>query len=126
MRALLGLDENAIAGAAQAVTDLGKVGKVAVFGIGDPAPLRSYFAGGSLRALFGWDETDEGELLMCVAKLAYDDKAQPATTFTCPRGPGGSWTVAARPDQATGASQGTVIFSQPLEFTAENYKSYDF
>ena len=123
--AILAIDDASIAGAAEAVTDLHRTAKIGVFGIGDPAPLRRYFANGSLRALFGWDEDDEGELLMCVAKLAYDD-IQPASTFSCPRGPTGSWAVTAKDNPGTGATRGTVIFSRPLEFTAENYKSYDF
>ena len=124
--AILAIDDPAVAGAARAVTDLDKVGKIAVFGIGDPLPVRRYFANGSLRALFGWDETGEGELLMCVAKLAYTDEIHPGSTFSCQHGPLGSWAVADKASPATGATKGTVIFSAPLEFTPQNYRRYDF
>ncbi|HYA44291.1 MAG TPA: substrate-binding domain-containing protein [Acidimicrobiales bacterium] len=126
LRAVLALDEAAIAGAAQAVTDLHRAGKLAVFGIGDPAPLRRFFANGSLRALFGWDEVAEGELLICLAKLAYEGEVHPGGAFSCHHGPEGSWAVTAKDNPGTGATRGTVIFSQPLEFTPENYKSYGF
>jgi ABC-type sugar transport system substrate-binding protein len=126
LKAILALDDASVAGAAQAVSDLGKVGRIGVFGIADPEPNQRYFADGSLQALFGWDETDEGELLMCVAKLAYESEIHPGSTFSCPHGPTGSWSVATKASAATGATKGTVIFSKPLEFTPQNYKQYDF
>ncbi len=126
LKAILALDDASVAGAAQAVSDLRKVGRVGVFGVADPEPNQRYFADGSLQALFGWDATDEGEFTMCVAALAYQHALHAGRSFTCPARPTGSWAVASTSSRLTGATRDTIIFSKPLEFTPQNYRQYDF
>ena len=124
VKAILPIDGNAVVGTAQAVQDLGVKGKVGVFGIGDPLPNQKYFANGSLQALFLWNEVNEGKLVMYVAKLAYENKLKPGSTFRA--GNLGTFTVAAKANPVTGATRDSIIFSKPLEFTKANYKRYDF
>ena len=126
MKALLALAPGDATGAAQAVSDLHEVGKIAVFGIGDPEPNARYFTNGSLRALFGWNYTDEGKFLMCVAKLAYGNAIRAGSSFRCPNGPQGSWIVATKPNATSGATRDAIVFSSPLEFTPQNRTQYDF
>jgi ABC-type sugar transport system substrate-binding protein len=117
--ALIPIDGAAVPGALAAVQALGKVGKIGVFGIGDPNPNQKYFANGSLTGLFLWDEVKEGELIAYVARLVADGK-MPAAGGTFTAGSLGSFTVSNSP------APGTIIFSTPLEFTKANYLQYNF
>ncbi len=117
--ALIPIDGAAVPGALAAVQALGKVGKIGVFGIGDPNPNQKYFANGSLTGLFLWDEVKEGELIAYVARLAADGK-MPAAGGSFTAGSLGSFTVSDSP------APGTIIFSAPLEFTKANYLQYNF
>jgi ABC-type sugar transport system substrate-binding protein len=133
LKAILPIDGNAVIGTAEAVSDLGDSGKIGVFGIGEPLSNRTYFANGSLQALFLWNEIGQGEMIDCVAALAVANKIKAGSTFTCPHGPSGSlvsgpasWTVATSTSAITGANKNTVIFSKPLEFTKANYKQFNF
>ena len=133
LKAILPIDGNAVIGTAEAVSDLGDSGKIGVFGIGEPLSNRTYFANGSLQALFLWNEIGEGEMIDCVSALAVANKIHAGSTFSCPHGPSGSlvagpakWTVATSTNATTGANKNTIVFSNPLEFTKANYKQYDF
>jgi AI-2 transport system substrate-binding protein/rhamnose transport system substrate-binding protein len=117
--ALIPIDGAAVPGALAAVQALGKVGKIGVFGIGDPNPNQKYFANGSLTGLFLWDEVNQGELVAYVARLLVDGK-MPAAGGTFTAGSLGTFTVSDSP------APGTIIFSKPLEFTKANYLQYNF
>lgn len=117
--ALIPIDGAAVPGALAAVQALGKVGKIGVFGIGDPNPNQKYFANGSLTGLFLWDEVQEGELIAYVARLVADGQ-MPAAGGTFTAGSLGTFTVSDSP------APGTIIFSKPLEFTKANYLQYNF
>lgn len=117
--ALIPIDGAAVPGALAAVQTLGKVGKIGVFGIGDPNPNQKYFANGSLTGLFLWDEVNQGKLIAYVARLLADGK-MPAAGGTFTAGSLGSFTVSDSP------APGTIIFSKPLEFTKANYTQYNF
>jgi ABC-type sugar transport system substrate-binding protein len=117
--ALIPIDGAAVPGALAAVQALGKVGKIGVFGIGDPNPNQKYFANGSLTGLFLWNEVQEGELIAYVARDVYDG-TMPATGGTFTAGSLGTFTVSDSP------APGTIIFSKPLEFTKSNYLQYNF
>jgi len=123
VKAILPIDGAAVVGTAQAVSALGKKGKIGVFGIGDPLPNQTYFANGSLQALFLWNEVNQGKLIMYVAKLAAENKLKAGKSFTTPLG---RFTVAAKANPTTGVTRNTIIFSKPLEFTKANYKKYRF
>jgi len=117
--ALIPIDGDAVPGALAAVQALGKVGKIGVFGIGDPNPNRKYFANGSLTGLFLWNEVQEGELIAYVARDIYDG-TMPAAGGSFTAGSLGTFTVSNSP------APGTIIFSKPLEFTKANYLQYNF
>ena len=117
--ALIPIDGAAVPGALAAVQALGKVGKIGVFGIGDPNPNQKYFANSSLTGLFLWDEVKEGELIANVARLVADGK-MPVAGGTFTAGSLGTFTVSDSP------APGTIIFSKPLEFTKDNYTQYNF
>ena len=153
IKAIIPIDSAAIPGTAKAISDLGKSGKIGVFGIGPPKEDRTYFASGALQALFLWDEIGQGKLDMLMARLAYEGAhgAPECTATTPPANPTPSqwcgiktnfgkvqsfsgaavglnkvYTVAAAPSAATGATTNTVIYSTPLEFTKANYLQYNF
>jgi ABC-type sugar transport system substrate-binding protein len=153
IKAIIPIDSAAVPGTAEAITDLHEAGKIGDFGIGPPKESRTYFANGSLQALFLWDEIGQGKLDMLMARLAYDGAhgAPECTATTPPANPTpsqwcgiktnygkvqsfsgasvglpGVWTVAAAPSSVTGATKNTVIYSTPLEFTKANYLKYNF
>ncbi len=153
IKAIIPIDSAAIPGTAKAISDLGKSGKIGVFGIGPPTEDRTYFASGALQALFLWNEIGQGKLDMLMSRLAYEGAhgAPECTAMTPPANPTPSqwcgiktnygkaqsfsgavvglnsvYTVAASPDVTTGATKNTVIFSTPLEFTKANYLQYNF
>jgi ABC-type sugar transport system substrate-binding protein len=133
IKAILPIDGNAVIGTAEAVSDLHDTGKIGVFGIGEPLSNRTYFANGSLQALFLWNEIGQGEMIDCVSALAVANKIKAGSTFKCAHGPSGSlvsgpakWTVAKSTSAVTGANKNTIIFSKPLEFTPANYKQFNF
>lgn len=117
--ALIPIDGAAVPGALAAVQALGKVGKIGVFGIGDPNPNQKYFANGSLTGLFLWNEVSEGQLIAYVARDVYDG-SMPAAGGSFTAGSLGTFTVSNSP------APGTIIFSAPLEFTKANYLQYNF
>lgn len=119
LKALIPIDGAAVPGALAAVKSQGLVGKVGVFGIGDPAPNKQYFEDGSLTGLFLWDEVKQGQLIAYVAR-AVADGTMPASGGSFVAGDLGSFTVGNDP------AANTVIFSKPLQFTKENYQQYDF
>jgi AI-2 transport system substrate-binding protein len=153
VKAILPIDGAAVVGTAQAVAALHDSGKIGVFGIGDPLPNQKYFANGSMQGLFLWNEDGQGQLTMLMARLAYEGAhgAPECTASTPPANPSptqwcgikthygspqtfsgaaaglmGTYTVASAPNKISGATENTVIFSAPLEFTKANYKQYDF
>ncbi len=117
--ALIPIDGAAVPGALAAVQALGKVGKIGVFGIGDPNPNQKYFANGSLTGLFLWNEVQEGQLIAYVARDAYDG-TMPAAGGSFTAGSLGTFTVTNNP------APDTIVFSKPLEFTKANYLQYNF
>ncbi|WP_022900242.1 substrate-binding domain-containing protein [Humibacter albus] len=119
LKALIPIDGAAVPGALAAVKSQGAVGKISVFGIGDPNPNKQYFEDGSLTGLFLWDEVKQGQLIAYLARGVADGTIKGATpTFTA--GDLGSFTVSNDP------AKGTIIFSKPLEFTKDNYSKYNF
>jgi rhamnose transport system substrate-binding protein len=132
LKAILPIDGAAVVGTAEAVSQLGDAGKIGVFGIGDPAPNRAYFADGSIQGLFLWNEIGQGELIDCVAELAVAGKIHAGARFKCPgvdwqaMNAPGAWTVASGYDPTSGVTRDTIVFSTPLEFTKSNYLRYSF
>ena len=119
LKALIPIDGAAVPGALAAVKSQGMVGKIGVFGIGDPAPNKQYFEDGSLTGLFLWDEVKQGELIAYVAR-AVADGTMPASGGSFVAGDLGSFTVGDDP------AANTIIFSKPLQFTKDNYAQYNF
>ena len=153
VKSIVCIDSAACVGTAEAIADLHESGKIGDFGIGPPKENRTYFANGSMQALFLWDEIGQGKLDMLMARLAYEGAhgAPECTAMTPPANPTPSqwcgiktnygkvqsfsgaavglnnvYTVAAAPSKVTGATTNTVIYSAPLEFTKANYLQYNF
>ncbi|HWU22414.1 MAG TPA: substrate-binding domain-containing protein [Nocardioides sp.] len=119
LKALIPIDGAAVPGALAAVKSQGVAGQVSVFGIGDPAPNKQYFEDGSLTGLFLWDEVKQGELIAYVAR-AVADGTMPKSGGSFVAGDLGAFTVGDDP------AANTIIFSDPLQFTKDNYAQYDF
>jgi ABC-type sugar transport system substrate-binding protein len=107
-------DGAAEVGAAAAVQKLGLTGKVFVTGCSDPDSIRQYVKAGIIKESPLWDEVKEGELVMYVARLAYNNAIQKTGSFTA----GDLGTFA--------ANDGVIVFSTPLIFSADNIDQYHF
>lgn len=119
LKAIVPIDSNAMPGTLQAVTSQGLVGKVKVLGIADIDPNIQYFKTGALTELFLWDVVKQGELIDYVARGVWDGTIKGATpTFSA--GNLGTFHVMTSP------APGTIIFSNPLTVTPQNYKEYNF
>ena len=114
MTGIIAPDGAAEVGAAAAVQKLGLTGKVVVGGCSDPDSIRQYVKAGVIKESPLWDEVKEGELVMYVARLAYNNAIQRNGTFTA--GDLGTFT----------AKDGVIIFSTPLIFNAQNIDQYQF
>ena len=119
LKALIPIDGAAVPGALAAVKSQGVAGQVSVFGIGDPAPNKQYFEDGSLTGLFLWDEVKQGELIAYVAR-AVADGTMPKSGGSFVAGDLGAFTIGDDP------APNTIIFSEPLQFTKDNFAQYDF
>lgn len=112
--AIIAPDGAAIVGAAAAVEKLGKTGHVFVSGASNPDAIRQYVKSGVIKATPLWDEVKEGELVIQVARLAANGAIKDGDTFTA--GDLGTFTIKNR----------TIVFSEPLVFTADNIDQYKF
>ena len=113
VKSIICIDSAACVGTAEAIAALKESGKIGDFGIGPPKENRTYFANGSMQALFLWDEFGEGQLTMLVARLAYEGAhgAPECTPTTPPANPTASqWcgikTNYGKPQYFSGAAAG--------------------
>lgn len=105
----------AFPGAADAVEQAGKAGKVAVVGLATPKGMRPWVDSGTVKTVILWNPVDLGYLTMYVARALVDgDLASGTTELEAGR----LGKVVVREDE--------VILGEPMKFTADNIAQYDF
>ncbi len=102
--------------AAQAVSQAGLCGSVAVVGLATPNDMKPFINGGCVQSAVLWDPFDLGYAAMHIMRAAVDGDLTPGATEV---GVGrlGSLSIVNGSD---------VLLGEPLIFTASNINNYDF
>ncbi len=115
LKGIWGISSVSFPGAAEAVKQAGKAGKVQVTGLATPNDMRAYVNDGTVRSVVLWNTVDLGYLTVHVARAVADGALKPgATTFTAGRL--GEKRVAGD----------NVLLGDILVFTKENIGDYNF
>ncbi|MGC8785555.1 MAG: substrate-binding domain-containing protein [Armatimonadota bacterium] len=115
VKGVFGLSSVAFPGAADAVRQAGKSGKVAVVGLSTPKSMKEFVKDGTVKTVILWNPVDLGYLTVYVAKAVAEGTLKPgATEFEAGR----LGKVKVDGDQ--------VLLGPPMKFTAENIDRYDF
>lgn len=113
LKGVFGITSVAFPGAALAVKQAGKSGQVAVVGLATPKSMLQYVEDGTVKTVILWNPMDLGYLTVQVAAaLANDEK--PTATITAGR----------LGDKQVSGTQ--VLLGDPMKFTKENIRDYDF
>jgi rhamnose transport system substrate-binding protein len=115
VKGIFGLSSVAFPGAAQAVQQAGKSGKVAVVGLGTPKSMKDFVEQGVVKAVILWKPVDLGYLAVYVARAVKKGELKKGdTSFTAGRlGP-----VTLKGD--------VVLLGKPMRFDKTNIAQYDF
>ncbi len=115
VKGVFGLSSVAFPGAADAVRQAGKSGKVAVVGLSTPKSMKEFVKDGTVKTVILWNPVDLGYLTVYVAKAVAEGTLKPGDTeFEAGR----LGKVKVEGDQ--------VLLGPPMKFTAENIDRYDF
>lgn len=115
LKGLFGISSVAFPGAAEAVKQAGKTGKVLVTGLSTPNDMREHVLGGTVRSVVLWNTLDLGALTVRVAEALATGKLKPgATSFDA--GPLGTKKVVGD----------NVLLGDIMVFTKENINQYQF
>jgi len=115
VKGVFGISSVAFPGAADAVRQAGKSGKVAVVGLSTPKSMKGFVKDGTVKTVILWNPVDLGYLTVYVAKAVAEGTLKPgATEFEAGR----LGKVKVEGDQ--------VLLGPPMKFTAENIDQYDF
>ncbi|GBC99057.1 Autoinducer 2-binding protein LsrB [bacterium HR17] len=115
VRGIFAISSVAFPGAAEAVRQAGKRGKVAVVGLSTPKSMRDYVRDGTVKTVILWNPVDLGYLTVYAARAICDG--------TLKRG------VKALPAGRLGKRQvrgDEILLGPPLKFTKANIDRYDF
>ena len=113
LKGILGVTSPAPPAAAQAVTDAGKIGEIAVCGAVEPSMSNAYLKSGAIYSACLWDVEAFGELTIRVADALI--KGIEVTDGTELEGWG-----------KISITNGEIILGDPLIITAENVDSFSF
>lgn len=115
LKAIIAVCSPAVPGAAEAVKQAGKTGKVKVLGLGLPSENRAYVKEGVTQAVVLWNVEDLGYLsVMAGAAVSKGELAKGATEFNA--GKLGKMAVVGD----------NIVLGKPFVFTKENIDQFDF
>lgn len=116
LKGIIAVPSNAVPGVGQAVTNAGKIGKIAVTGFGSPKTAAPFLKSGAMTSTVLWDVTDLGYLTVwALNKLAKREPIAPENEV-----PGFDHPITY--DKATQ----TLLLGDPQVFTKANYADYNF
>ncbi|MGH2870820.1 MAG: substrate-binding domain-containing protein [Solirubrobacteraceae bacterium] len=116
-QAILTLDGNALAGAAQAVDAVGKKGHIVVTGIGVPSQNGPQILAGTVKSAVLWSPVDLGYAAMYMVHAQLSGAIKPGAQSSLPAGHLGKLKFIT-PD--------TILLGSPLVFTRANVRNYHF
>lgn len=114
LRGVFAITSVAFPGAAEAIKQAGKAGKIAVTGLSTPKSMAKYVHDGVVKNVVLWNPSDLGYLSMYVAKMAVEGKMVKNGTITA--GKLGKIQV----------KNGEVILGPPAVFTEKNIDKFSF
>jgi rhamnose transport system substrate-binding protein len=115
LNGLVTLTNFATPAVAEAVTQAGKCGAVAIVGLAIPNPMKPHIASGCVRSVVLWNPVDLGYAALYVLRAAADGTLQPGAT-SLEAGRLGTLRV----------DGSEVLLGLPFVFTAENINGFDF
>lgn len=115
IKGIWGISSTAFPGAAEAVRQAGKKGKIAVTGLSTPNKMKPYVKDGTVKTVVLWNAVDLGYLTVYTAKALAEGTLKPGTTSLKA---GRLGVVQVKGDQ--------VLLGEPLLFTKENIDRYNF
>ena len=115
VRGVFGISSVAFPGAAEAVRQAGKKGKVAVVGLSTPKSMRDYVHDGTVKTVILWNPVDLGYLTVYTARALCDGTLKRGSKFIV-AGRLGKREV--RGDE--------VLLGPPMKFTKANIDKFDF
>jgi len=116
LKGIIAVPSNAVPGVGQAVTNAGKIGKIAVTGFGSPKTAAPFLESGAMTSTVLWDVTKLGYLTVwALDKLA---KGEPFKGENQVRG----FDKPIAYDDATK----TLLLGEPQVFTKADYAKYNF
>lgn len=115
VRGVFGISSVAFPGAAEAVRQAGKKGKVAVVGLSTPKSMRDYVHDGTVRTVILWNPVDLGYLTVYVARALCDGTLKQGSKFIF-AGKLGKREI--RGDE--------ILLGPPMKFTKANIGKFDF
>ena len=115
LKGLVALTNFATPAVAEAVTQAGKCGAVAVVGMATPNPMKPHIASGCVRSVVLWNPVDLGYAALYVLRAAADGTLQPGAT-----------SVEAGRLGKLRVDGSEVLLGLPFVFTAENINGFDF
>ena len=115
LRGVFGISSVSFPGAAEAIKQAGKVGKVLVTGLSTPNDMRQYVKDGVVKSVVLWNTVDLGYLTIEVGEALATGKLKP-----------GDKSFKSRKLGEKEVSGDNVLLGNPLVFTKENIDQYDF
>ncbi len=115
VRGVWGISSVAFPGAAEAVRQAGKKGKVAVVGLSTPKSMSDYVKDGTVKTVILWNPVDLGYLTVFVARSLCDGTLKLGSKFVM------AGRLGKRKVQGD-----EVVLGPPLRFTIANIDRYDF
>ncbi len=114
--AILALTSVATPAAAEAVTEAGQCGKVAVLGLATPRTMRPYIEKDCVKAVVLWNPVDLGYAAVYVLRAAVDGTLKPDAASV----------EAGRLGRLAVIDGSQVLLGMPFVFTKENVAGFDF
>jgi ABC-type sugar transport system substrate-binding protein len=113
---VFGLSSAAFPGAADAVTQAGLCGKVAVVGLSTPNQMRPFVKSGCVRSVVLWNPVDLGYAAVYVMRAVVDGTLKPGATEV----------EAGRLGTLPVINGSEILLGPPFIFTADNIDDFDF
>jgi rhamnose transport system substrate-binding protein len=115
LKLLMAICSPAVPGAAEAVKQAGKVGKVKVIGLGLPSENRAYVKDGVTDTVILWKTEDLGYLTVCAAQALANGELKPGST-SFQAGHLGRFNI----------EGDNILLGKPFLFTKDNIDQFDF
>jgi len=118
LKGIIGQCSTSAPGAAEAVTQAGKIGEIVVTGLSVPSMMRPYVKNGAVKSFVLWDPVDLGYLTVWAAKYLLDGNTfEEGVEYEIPGISTKPWYI---------AKDKMLVLGPPKVFDASNVDDYDF